>query len=214
MTRGRFITLEGGEGAGKSTHATLLRDALARRGIEVVLTREPGGAPNAERIRALLLAAGDGPWAPLTEALLHFAARREHLAFTILPSLERGAWVVCDRFTDSTRAYQGYGLGLSLEVIERLDAIVCEGRRPDLTVVLDLPPETGLARAKERDGGEGSRYERMDLAFHRRLRDGFREIARGAPERCVLIDAEAGIERVHEAIMSAIRQRLGLGDGG
>lgn len=212
--RGRFITLEGGEGAGKSTHATLVRDALARRGHEVLLTREPGGAPNAERVRALLLAPSEVPWNPLSEALLHFAARREHLLFAIRPALERGAWVVCDRFTDSTRVYQGYGQGLALDTIERLDASVCEGLRPDLTIVLDLSAEAGLARAKARDEGRGSRYERMDLAFHRRLRDGFREIARREPKRCVLIDAEAAVETVHAAILSAIDERLGSGHGG
>jgi len=213
LTEGRFITLEGGEGAGKSTQAARLTQALARQGLDVVLTREPGGSPNAERIRALLLAPSEVPWPALSEALLHFAARAEHLTFTIEPAVRRGAWVVCDRFTDSTRAYQGYGQGLSLAVIDRLDAVVCQGRKPDLTIILDLPVEEGLARARHRDGATASRYEALGLEFHRHLRDGFHAIAAREPDRCVLIDGQGEPGAVHAAIMNALERRLGLPNG-
>jgi dTMP kinase len=207
VARGRFITLEGGEGAGKSTQISLLAAHLRTLGIEVVETREPGGAPGAERIRELLI---DGPtdrWDGVTEALLHFAARREHVGRTILPALERGAWVVCDRFADSTRAYQGYGLGVAKEVIETLYRQTVGSLKPDLTVILDLPVEEGLRRAGQRRTG-GTRYERMDAAFHMRMRDGFLEIARAEPERCAVIDATGSIETVAADIQSLVDTRL------
>lgn len=210
MSRGKFITIEGGEGAGKSTQATLLRDALSRHGLDVVQTREPGGAPGAERIRRLLVVDDGLEWDPLCEALLHFAARRDHLRYTITPALERGHWVVCDRFTDSTMAYQGYGQGLGRSVIEDLARLVVGERKPNLTVVLDIPAEIGLERAVQRKSSNRSRYETMDLAFHRRLREGYLEIARLEPERCVVIDARAEVEAVYEAIMAALAERLKL----
>jgi len=207
VSRARLITLEGGEGTGKSTQAKLLAGTLQDAGIEVVLTREPGGAPGAEQIRTLLVDGEPGRWDGLTETLLHFASRREHLARTVLPALERGAWVVSDRFADSTMAYQGYGHGLDRGLIENLYGTVVGDFRPDLTIVLDMPAEQGLARAGEREAG-ATRYERMGLDFHRRLRDGFLEIARGDGARCAVIDAAAGIDDVHAAIMAVVRERL------
>ena len=204
MARGRFITLEGGEGAGKSTQARLLAAALEAAGVPVVLTREPGGAPGAEAIRALLL---DGTTAllPGTETLLHFAARHEHVGRAIGPALDAGCWVVCDRFTDSTRAYQGFGLGVAAGTIAALDALV--GLVPDLTLVLDVPPETAARRLAGR-GRTADRYELLDAAFHARVREGFRTIAAEAPARCVLIDAAGPVEAVLAAILAAVRSRL------
>lgn len=209
MTRGRFITLEGGEGAGKTTQIRLLADALIACGRKVVLTREPGGSPGAEEIRALLVSGETGRWGPVTEALLHTAARRDHLERTVWPALEAGHWVICDRFFDSTMAYQGYGLGLGRELIATLQGAALGDFKPDLTLILDLPVEDGLARAAARRGGE-DRYERMDIAFHRRLRDGFLEIAVLEPERCVVIDATHPVETVQAAILDSVTRRLGV----
>src|SRR5688500_12746876 len=174
--RGRFISFEGGEGAGKSTQIRLLVDALAARGLDVIATREPGGSPGAEEIRRLLVSGDPGRWDGVTEALLHFAARRDHLARTVWPALDAGRWVVTDRFADSTMAYQGYGHGLGREPIERLYEVAVGGFAPDLTLILDIPPEAGVSRAHARHDGE-DRYERMDLTFHHRLREGFLAIA-------------------------------------
>ena len=209
MTRGRFITLEGGEGAGKSTQIRLLSDALIACGKKVVLTREPGGSPGAEEIRGLLVSGETGRWGPVTEALLHTAARRDHLERTVWPALEAGHWVICDRFFDSTMAYQGYGLGLGRELIATLQGAALGDFRPDLTLILDLPVEDGLARAAARRGGE-DRYERMDIAFHHRLRDGFLDIAAREPERCAIIDAAHPVETVQAAIMDCVTHRLGV----
>ena len=209
MTRGRFITLEGGEGAGKSTQIRLLADALAACGKDVVMTREPGGSKGAEEIRALLVSGETGRWGPVTEALLHTAARRDHLERTVWPALDAGSWVICDRFFDSTMAYQGYGLGLGRDLIGTLQITALGDFRPDLTLILDLPVEAGLARANARRGGE-DRYERMNLDFHRRLRDGFLDIARREPDRCAVIDAAHPVETVQAAILDAVTRRLGV----
>src|SRR5262245_51623438 len=207
--RGRFITLEGGEGAGKSTHARLLTEWLRGRGHEVVQTREPGGSPGAERIRELLVTGSVDRWTPATETLLHYAARADHLERTIRPALVAGRWVVCDRFADSTAAYQGYGHGVPQDFVAALyRAVVGEDGGPDLTLILDLPVEEGLRRAGGRHGDE-NRYEQMAVAFHRRLRDGFLAIARAAPERCVVIDARAEVTAVEAAIRAEAQQRLG-----
>jgi len=212
LARGRFITLEGGEGAGKSTQIGLLAEALRARGRDVLQTREPGGAPGAERIRELLVTGDTGRWDGLTEALLHFAARREHLVRTVLPGLEKGIWVLSDRFADSTMAYQGYGHGLGRETIDRLYAIAVGDFRPDLTLILDLPVEEGLRRSAGRGDGE-DRYERMDIEFHRRLREGYADIARRAPDRCAVVDATGSIEQVAGAILRLVLARFGeLGD--
>ena len=209
MSSGRFITFEGGEGAGKSTQVRLLGESLRAAGRTVLTTREPGGAPGAERIRALLIDPEAAHWDPLTEALLHFAARRNHLVTAVLPALERGEWVVSDRFADSTLAYQGYGLGLAHETIAWLYARTIGEFGPDLTLILDLPVEEGLARARALSGDGGDRYERMGLDFHRRLREGFLEIARSEPGRCVVIDATGDVDSVQTAVAACVRDRLG-----
>lgn len=207
MARGRFITFEGGEGAGKSTQAAHLAECLKARQQAVVLTREPGGGPESEAIRGLLLDPALD-WAPLSEALLHAAARREHLRQTIRPALARGDWMICDRFADSTVAYQGYGQGLELDTIAWLQEHVVEDTWPDLTFVLDLPPAAGFVRVRGR-GGEGDRYEAQDEAFHARVRQGFLDIAARAPERCVVIDATRSAEAVSASVWRTIEERLG-----
>jgi len=207
MARGRFITLEGGEGAGKSTQAKRLAAWLVTPSRVAVVTREPGGAPGAEEIRRLLVEGAPERWCPMTETLLHYAARRDHLARTIAPDLGRGRWIVCDRFFDSTMAYQGYGHGVGRDFIRGLERSVVGDFRPDLTLVLDLPVEVGLARAAERRGHEG-RYEQMDLAFHGRVRDGYLAIAAAEPDRCVVIDAEADADTVQARIRETVRARL------
>jgi dTMP kinase len=204
--RGRFITLEGGEGSGKSTQALRLASALALCGVPVLRTREPGGAPGSERIRGLLL--GGGGWDGVAETMLHFAARREHLARTIIPALSAGIWVVSDRFADSTLAYQCFAQGVPRRVWDDLAALSLEGTWPDLTFILDLAPEEGLARAAAR--GSVNRYEALDLAFHARVRDGFRAIAALAPARCVLLDATDSPEGIAAAILGIVRARLRL----
>jgi dTMP kinase len=205
MARGFFITLEGGEGAGKSTQARRLAASLAAAGLPVLRTREPGGAPGAERIRELLLSPGS--WNSLTEAMLHFAARREHVVRSIRPMLEAGAWVICDRFADSTLAYQGAGQGLAYETWSRLCDLTLEGLQPDLTLILDLPVAAGLARAAGRSAAD--RYERLGVDFHARIRAGFQAIARREPTRCVVLDAARDAESVYAAISETLRQRLG-----
>ena len=207
MARGSFITIEGGEGAGKSTHAALLGEALGDAGIDVVVTREPGGAPGAEDIRALLVEGAVSRWDPMSEALLHYAARKEHLETTVIPALDAGRWVISDRFADSTMAYQGYGHGLSPDVIARLHELVVGDFSPDLTVILDVAVESGLERV---DAGLEDRYERMGTGFHQRLREGFVEIARLDPERCALVDASQSLEETQAAIRRLVGTRLGL----
>ncbi len=207
IAAGKFITFEGGEGSGKSTQLRLLADSLRAAGREVVTTREPGGSPGAEDIRALLVQGEVARWDGLTEALLHSAARRDHLVRTVWPALSRGAWVLSDRFADSTQAYQGYGHGLPLDTIAALTGIATGGFRPDLTLILDLPAADGLRRANGRGGAE-DRYERMGTAFHERLRQGFLSIARAEPGRCVVIDASRPIADVQAAVQAAIHARL------
>ena len=207
--RGRFITLEGGEGAGKSTQVKLLGIWLRESGVDVVQTREPGGAPGAERIRELLVKGNADRWTPLAETLLHYAARADHLDRTIRPALAAGRWVVCDRFADSTTAYQGYGHGVPFDVIDSLFTAVVGNTAPDLTLILDLPVEQGLKRAAARSGHE-NRYEQMAIEFHNRLRDGFLAIARHDPRRCAVIDASRGADAIQSDIQAEVRRRLGL----
>ena len=207
MTRGQFITFEGGEGAGKSTQVKRLVARLQGQGREVVATREPGGSPGAESIRDLVLNGAADRWSPVTETLLMYASRRDHIERVIRPALDRGAWVICDRFADSTRAYQGAGGGTAPELISALETHILEGTRPDLTLVFDLPTEVGLERAHARAGGE-MRFESKGLAFHQRLRDAFLAIARAEPERCTLIDASASMDDVEAAVWSAVSQRI------
>ena len=206
---GRLITLEGGEGAGKSTQAARLVAALRGAGIAAQATREPGGSPGAEAIRTLLLQGETERWDAIGEALLLFAARRDHIARTIRPALAAGTWVVCDRFTDSTVAYQGYGRGLPPDELTALQRFALGDFRPDLTLILDLPVAEGLARAAGRPGS-ADRFERLDRDFHQRLRDGFLAIARAEPERCVVIDATGDIDTVHRAILAAVAARFGV----
>lgn len=204
---GRFITLEGGEGAGKSTQIARLADWLRQVGRTVVTTREPGGSPGAEMIRKLLVEGAAERWDGTTEALLHFAARRDHLRSTVWPALKRGDWVISDRFADSTVAYQGHGHGLDRGMLERLYQVAVGDFRPDLTLILDLPIEAGLARAAARRGSE-TRYESLPKEFHERVRSGFLEIARREPGRCAVIDATQGIDEVAAAIAHAVSQRF------
>jgi dTMP kinase len=206
--RGRFITIEGGEGAGKSTQSGLLVEALGQCGIPVRATREPGGSPGAEAIRRLLLEGEGERWDAVSESLLLVAARRDHVTRVILPSLSQGVWVVSDRFSDSTLAYQGHGKGVELDQLTALHRFALGDFAPDLTLILDLPVEVGLARAAARSAAD--RFERLDRAVHERLRQGFRQIAADNPARCALIDASGDPEAVHRAIAAAVAQRLGM----
>jgi dTMP kinase len=209
VTRGRFITFEGGEGAGKSTQLRRLATRLTAAGHEVVATREPGGSPGAESIRDLVLNGAADRWSPVTETLLMYAARRDHIERVIRPALERGAWVVCDRFADSTRAYQGAAGGTDPQLIAALETFILEEVRPDLTLIFDFPPEIGLARAAARPGAE-MRFESKGMAFHERLRAGFLAIARAEPDRCAVIDAQGDMEAVEAAVWAAVQDRLAV----
>jgi len=205
----RFITFEGGEGAGKSTQARRLTTALESCGILVRATREPGGSPGAEQIRALLVEGEPGRWDVLTETLLMFAARVDHLTETIRPALFAGRWVICDRFTDSTYAYQGAGRGLDTNTIAAIETAAVRSFRPDLTFILDVPVETGLSRAGAR-GVHETRFEHFDVAFHARLRDFFHALAAGEPNRCVLIDSTAPPDEVAAEIWQNVSLRFGI----
>ena len=207
MTRGRFITLEGGEGAGKTEQTARLCAALEARGIGTLATREPGGSPGAEEIRRLLVSGPVERWEPLAEAMLHAAARRDHVLHTIEPALARGLWVVSDRFVDSMVVYQGYGQGADVAVLERLSALSLGSFEPDLTVVLDIPVAEGLSRRAGARAGS-NRYERMGSDFHERVREGFLARARAEPERFAVVDATADPETVASAIMDAVAERL------
>ena len=206
---GRFITFEGGEGAGKSTQVALLADRLAALGIAVVRTREPGGSPGAEAIRSLIVTGAVDRWDARTEALLVAAARRDHVERTIRPALARGAWVLCDRFFDSTMAYQGRAGGVDPAAVEWLRAFATDGLAPDLTIILDLPVELGMARVAARAGGH-QRFERREPAFHHRLRAAFQEIAAAEPGRCRLLDATLAIEPLGDAVFRAVADHLQL----
>ena len=198
--RGRFITLEGIEGAGKSTVAQLVRDWLASRGIPARVTREPGGTPLAERVREIVLNRGDETIAPRAETLLMFAARSIHVENLIRPALARGEWVLCDRFTDASRAYQGYGRGMDLAWIEQLANAVHGDLQPDCTLLLDLPVEVGLARARGRSGVAADRFEAEAAEFFERVRQGYLQIARAQPMRVRVIDAAAALPSVTQQV--------------
>jgi dTMP kinase len=206
---GRFITLEGGEGTGKSTQIRRLAAALEARGISVVTTREPGGSSGAEEIRKLMVEGEPGRWNPITETLLAYAARADHVARTIGPALTAGKWVLSDRFSDSTFAYQGVGRGLDRETIRRIDSAVLDDFSPDLTLVLDLDVATGLGRAVARAGVE-NRFEKFGAEFHEKLRQAFLDIAKRFPERCKVIDASGNEDQVAEAIFTAVSRRFDL----
>ena len=209
MSRGKFITFEGGEGAGKSTQVgrlvARLQPLLGER--TVVRTREPGGSKGAEVIRNLVVATEAEPWSAMTETLLMYAARSDHLENTIRPARAAGDWVVCDRFADSSRAYQGAGGGVAQDFIEQIDAAVVADDQPDLTLVFDLPVEVGLERAFGRGLFE-TRFESKGLAFHQRLREGFLRIVETSPDRCVRIDAVGDLDTVEERVWRAVQERL------
>lgn len=207
MPKARFITLEGGEGTGKSTQIKLLSEWLISLGHAVITTREPGGSLGAEQIRKLLVEGDVARWDGITESLLHFAARRDHLVKTVFPALEKGCWVICDRFADSTYAYQGVGHGIDKTILDSLYEAAVGTFQPDLTLVLDLPVKEGLKRAGARGEGE-DRYERMGLPFHESLRQAFLAIAVENPDRCEVVDASGSIDEIHQAIRQAVAKRL------
>jgi len=213
VARGKFITFEGGEGAGKSTQARRLADRLRGMGRTVVVTREPGGSPGAETIRELLVQGEAERWSPITETLLMYAARRDHIERTVEPALARGEIVVCDRFYDSTRAYQGAGGGAPMGLIAVLEAEVVGAVVPDLTLIFDLPVDEGLARAAARGEGE-ARFESKGQAFHERLRAAYLEIARREPDRCVIVDAVGDLATIEARVWDAVSTRLELGAHG
>jgi len=212
----KFITLEGGEGTGKSTQADLLADRLRNvsEDFEVIVTREPGGSERAERIRTLLLDSQLPPPTPLTETLLFYAARDDHLHHIINPALDAGKWVICDRFSDSTRAYQGAAGGLTGQIIDRLDKWVVSDHQPGLTIILDLPASLGLERAAsrrtERSDDFTDRFEGLNLKFHQNLRHAFVQIAASYPSRCVLVDAAGEISVVASRIWDIVADRWSL----
>lgn len=208
---GRFVTFEGGEGVGKSTQIRRLAERLADMGEDVVLTREPGGSPRAETLRDTLLSGKAKRFGVFAETTLIASARADHVDTVIRPALNRGAVVLCDRFIDSTRAYQGVLGGLPADALGALERVATGGVRPDLTLILDAPAEQGLQRARDRaKGAAADRFEAEDASFHERLRTAFRDIARAEPERCALIDAEGPIDVVAKRIWDIVSRRLTL----
>lgn len=210
MVAGRFITLEGGEGAGKSTQVRALVSSMQAAGMVVMATREPGGSPGGEAIRKLVVSGDVDQWEPTTESLLFMAARYDHLATKITPALARGEWVLCDRFYDSTYVYQGIAKHVGGAWLDQLYAHLFANTAPDLTLLLDLPPEVGLARADKRGNVAESRFEQMGLAFHTTLREGFLALAKENPARIQTIDATGDTKTVHHAIIAAVNVRFGL----
>lgn len=211
MRRGRFITLEGGEGSGKTTQIKKLAAFLEGRGVDVVVTREPGGTPDAEKIRDLLVRRDGGDWSPMTECLLMFASRVQHVETLIMPALAVGKYVISDRFADSSRAYQAYGRGLPLDTVEQINRVSLGDFRPDLTFILDLPVEAGLARSGKRLAAEASaedKFEGLGLEFHQRLRRGYLDIAAQEPQRCIVIDANRDIEDVAKDLQQQVLEKL------
>ncbi len=208
MSRGIFISLEGGEGAGKSTQIKRLSKYLTDTGLSNIQTREPGGTPGAEKIRDLLVRGDVSLWTPKTEALLMFASRQEHVEKVIKPALAAGKWVICDRFADSSVAYQGIGHGLGMDSIESLHQWVLGDFKPDLTLILDLPVSVGLERTLAHTVGE-NRFEDMDVSFHERMREGFLSIAKSNPERCTVIDATQSENEVANDILKNVVVKFG-----
>lgn len=206
---GTFITFEGGEGSGKSTQIRRLADRLRETSRNVVMTREPGGTPEAEAVRALLVSGDVTRWTANSEALLNYAAREQHLEQVVRPALAAGKLVLCDRFMDSTRAYQGYAGGCDLAFIDALEKAIVGSARPNLTLIFDLDPETGLERARSRgDAVSEDRYERKGLAFHHKLREGFLDILRRDPNRCRLVDASLSVDEVGESVWNIVSGTL------
>ncbi len=208
MTRARLITLEGGEGAGKSTVARGLQARLAERGIRSIVTREPGGSPKAETIREALLAGEVKPYGPFAEAIMFYAARIDHIEKTIRPALGRGEWVISDRFADSTRAYQGALGQIDPALLGSIERVALAGFRPDITLILDVPVEIGLARAAARRGsGATDRFESEGSGFHARLRKAYLDIAEREPDRCIVLDASLPPDDVLEMAWAAVEMR-------
>ena len=207
-----FITLEGGEGSGKSTQIKLLAEWLNELGVDHLCTREPGGAPGAEEIRTMVLTGDVDRWTPMTEVLLYTAARSDHVERVIVPSLEAGKWVLCDRFADSSIAYQGAGRGVGVEKVKALQKLVLDQLKPDLTLVLDLSIEVGLSRAMSREDDKvvkEDRIERMGAALHKQTRDVFLEIASEESDRCVVVDADKSVDELQQELRRIISDRFG-----
>lgn len=208
MIPGRFVTFEGGEGVGKSTQARMLAAALEARGIEAVLTREPGGTPGAEAIRSLLLDTAGQGWNARAEALLFAAARSDHVERFIRPALDRGQWVICDRFLDSSRAYQGGGSGLQDTDLLQLHRIGSAGLLPDRTVLIEVPPAVTATRLDQRDGGEADRIGGRDAAYHARVAAAFAALADAEPARFVRIDGHGAATEVHASVLAGLAPLL------
>ena len=210
---GPFLTLEGGEGSGKSTQIKLLSQWFDGLGVDHVCTREPGGAPGAEQIRNLVLTGDVDRWTPMTEVLLYTAARSDHVERVITPALEAGRWVLCDRFYDSSIAYQGAGRGVGVAKVRDLQKLVLGDLKPDLTLILDLPVQVGLGRAVSRETDKAAaedRFERMDVSLHETFRSVFLEIAAEEPDRCVVLDADKEVDVLQQTLRSTIAQKFGL----
>jgi dTMP kinase len=207
--RNQFITFEGGEGSGKSTQINLLHNFLIEKGKDVVSTREPGGTPSAEIIRDLLTKGDADRWSPATEALLMWAARSEHVEKLIKPSLDKGKWVLCDRFYHSTYAYQGVGHNLGIENMRIIKKIIIGEITPNLTFILDIDPVNGIGRTKNRVSNE-DRFEKMNLTFHNNLRKAFIQFSKKNPKRFIVIDAELSLEKISEIISSEVQTRFQL----
>jgi dTMP kinase len=209
VMRGHFITFEGGEGTGKSTQAKLLLARLKSLGIDALLTREPGGSPGAEAVRHVLLSGAAKPLGPYAETILFAAARDDHVRSTIKPALEQGTWIISDRFADSTRVYQGALNNIDPKLIRRLERITIGDTQPELTFILDLPAEIGLARAAKRRGSAGrDRFEAEGLVFHKKLRQAYLELAEQEPQRCAVIDASAEMTKIANVIWAFVNARL------
>jgi dTMP kinase len=210
-TTGRFITIEGVDGAGKGVQSRLLRDELQGSGVDVLLTREPGGSPGAEEIRNLLVHGAADRWDAMTELLLIYAARRDHLTKTIMPALEAGRWVISDRFADSSRAFQGLAGGLGLDVVDVIHTQVVGNFVPDLTLVLDIDPEQSLARTVAR-GGRDDRFEKKGLTYQQSVREAFLQLARSSPRTHKLVDATRSVDEVAHDILRIVSERFGLAE--
>lgn len=215
MRKPLFITFEGGEGSGKTTQINRISNTLSQLGHKVVTTREPGGTPESEAIRDLIVQRDAGDWTPMAEVLLFFAARIMLVDKVIKPALEEQKIVICDRFSDSTIAYQGYGHGIDMHALEEISVVTLGHFKPDLTIILDIDPEVGLERSDRRLAAEKfqvkmreDRYEQMDVEFHKRLRQGFLEIAEREPERCHIIDASQGIDTVSKQVADLVRDKI------
>ena len=207
MAKGKFITIEGGEGTGKTTQIKLLEIFKKKKKIKFITTREPGGSKGAEKIRKLILKSNQNDWSPMTEALLHISARSDHLEKKIKPNLKKGIWVICDRFRDSTVAYQGYGNGLKLDVLEMLQESIFDKLNADLTIILDTLPNISLSRARKRKNGN-QKYENMGINFHKKVRKGFIEIEKKNKKRCKLLSANDDRREINKKIIKIIEKQF------